>query len=371
MMAQQASREIVPQPVVDIKAGSGLEGSRALFLPASYVEAKAMASDMAGSTAVPPHLRGKEGNCLAVLMQAARWGLDPFAVASKTYFINEQIAFEAQLVNAVVISSKILEGRLSIQYTGEGNSLRCTVSGRIKGDPELKVKTQTIARITVRNSPLWKSDPEQQLGYYTTRAWARLHAPDVLMGVYTPDELADGAEAKRIMARGEPVDGRPQRSDFIDQTAGIDDDAGIDQTIEDGQFEPVVDVNDERPVDDDAMRAAAEQEAQLREEESGSQAQDSQTPETEPQAGRNSRKSAKNEQDSREAQPMPSTEAGWEGWKRNILAKIGARKTVEDLDRLQLAQGPVIAAAPERVRNVVANSFFDKRIDLQDDAGGA
>lgn len=362
MMAQQASREIVPQPVVDIKAGSGLEGSRALFLPASYVEAKAMAADMAGSTAVPQHLRGKVGNCLAVLMQASRWGLDPFAVASKTYFINEQIAFEAQLVNAVVISSKILEGRLSINYTGEGNSLRCTVSGKIKGDPELKVKTQTIARITVRNSPLWKSDPEQQLGYYTTRAWARLHAPDVLLGVFTPDELADGAEEKRLMARGEPVDGRPKRSDFTEEASTASEESG-GQGIEDAHFEPVEEGNNKPETGESAAQSGDESQAET--------THDSQTSETTAPTTDKQQKSATNGQDARETQPMPSTEAGWEGWKRNILAKIEARENVEDLDRLQLAQGPVIAAAPERVRDVVANSFFDKRIDLQDAAGGA
>lgn len=359
-MTEQQSRELVPQPVVDIKAGSGLEGSRALFLPASYVEAKAMAADMAGSTAVPGHLRGKEGNCLAVLMQSARWGLDPFAVASKTYFINDQIAFEAQLVNAVVISSKILEGRLSIQYTGEGNSLRCTVSGKIKGDPERKVKSQAIARIKVRNSPLWVTDPEQQLGYYTTRAWARLHAPDVLMGVYTPDELQDGAEAKRIMARGEPVSGRPKRSDFVDQTADLPDDAGVDQTIQDADYEPVVDLNAD-------FNEPAETERQLREEEAAAAAEDSQQAENTPAAEQKPQAAAAATHDSQTAQkPLPKTAAEWEAWKRNVLLEIGKRKSVEGLDRLQMAQAERIAAAPTKVRNDVENSFTDKRIDLSE-----
>lgn len=353
---QQQSRELVPQPVVDIKAGSGLEGSRALFLPASYVEAKAMAADMASSTAVPGHLRNKEGNCLAVLMQAARWGLDPFAVSSKTYFINDQIAFEAQLVNAVVISSKILEGRLSISFTGEGNALRCLVKGKIKGDPEVKTKTQAISRITVRNSPLWKTDPEQQLGYYTTRAWARLHAPDVLMGVYTPDELNDGAEAKRIQQQGQPVAGRPQRSDFVDpvdQTAGVDEDAGVDQTV-DAEFEHVDDVNESEAATDQTLGGD----------------QDSQTAETASPDPAEAQKTGPEGEDSQSAKPaekpMPKNPAEWEGWKRNVLLEIGKRKTVEDLDRLQAAQKDRTEAAPTAVRKTVENSFTDKRIDLME-----
>jgi len=42
----------------------------------------------------------------------------------------------------------------------------------------------------VKNSPLWKSDPDQQLGYYSARSWARRHFPELLLGVYTQEEMA-------------------------------------------------------------------------------------------------------------------------------------------------------------------------------------
>ena len=50
-----------------------------------------------------------------------------------------------------------------------------------------------MAQAGVRNSPLWEQDPRQQLAYLCTKRWARLHAPDVLLGVYTPDELQETA----------------------------------------------------------------------------------------------------------------------------------------------------------------------------------
>jgi hypothetical protein len=43
----------------------------------------------------------------------------------------------------------------------------------------------------VKNSPLWKGDVDQQLFYYSVRAFARRHFPDVMMGIYTVDELID------------------------------------------------------------------------------------------------------------------------------------------------------------------------------------
>lgn len=158
------------------------------------------AAMMARSNFVPMHLRGKEGDCMAIVMQASRWGMDPFAVGNKSYFVKDGAppAFEAQLVNAVVNSSGVLSGRLRIEFDGEGERLRCTVTGFLRADPDdPKVRTVSIARITTRNSPLWKADPMQQLAYYTTRSWARLWVPEVLMGVYTPDEIDVDPERAR------------------------------------------------------------------------------------------------------------------------------------------------------------------------------
>ena len=50
-----------------------------------------------------------------------------------------------------------------------------------------------LSQAQVRNSTLWASDPKQQLAYLATKRWSRLHCPDVIMGVYTPDELQETA----------------------------------------------------------------------------------------------------------------------------------------------------------------------------------
>lgn len=213
---------LVAMPAQDLATAP----QRTSFLPQSMGEALQFASIMARSNFVPAKLRGNEGDCMAIVMQAARWGMDPFAVANKAYFVKDGAppAFESQLVNAVVNSSGALSGRLRIEFDGEGEKLRCTVSGYLRADPnDEKVKTQHIARITTRNSPLWKSDPQQQLAYYTTRAWARLHCPEVLMGVYTPDELPEPEQAKNVTPSAMPRRGTPELSQAeIDAARHID-----------------------------------------------------------------------------------------------------------------------------------------------------
>lgn len=202
-------------PVLKSMGARDLTEAATAFLPTTMGEAMELAKLMAASNFVPPHLRGKAGDCLAVVMQSSRWEMDPFAVANKTFFVNDRMAYEAQLVVAVVNTRAPLVGRLSYTYEGDGNGLACIVSGRLRGDDEVKTVCQNISTITTRNSPLWKSSPEQQLGYYTARLWARRHCPEVLLGVYTEDELRDPA-ALEEGADGtyRPAPARPQRRDY-------------------------------------------------------------------------------------------------------------------------------------------------------------
>lgn len=43
-----------------------------------------------------------------------------------------------------------------------------------------------------RNSTQWATDPQQQITYVAVKKWARRYCPDVILGVYTPDELEHG-----------------------------------------------------------------------------------------------------------------------------------------------------------------------------------
>jgi len=138
--------------------------------------------------ALPKHLRGNAGACMAVAMQALEWQMSPFAVASKSYEVGGRIAYEAQLIAAVVNTRSGIKGRLKYQFGGEGAAMTCTVTGTLDGE-ECIYTSPAVGSITTKNSPLWKSDPQQQLGYFSARSWARRHCPEVLLGVYDRDEV--------------------------------------------------------------------------------------------------------------------------------------------------------------------------------------
>lgn len=140
--------------------------------------------------AVPKHLRNNPGICLAVTFQAIEWRMSPFAVANKSYEVNDRLAFESQLIHAVIETRAPLRERLSCRYDGDGADRKCTITGKFSDGTERDYSTPAFKDIRVKNSPLWRDDPDQQQFYYASRAWARKWCPDVLLGIYTREELA-------------------------------------------------------------------------------------------------------------------------------------------------------------------------------------
>lgn len=171
-----------------------------------YRLAQVMAS---GKCTIPKHLQGSEGDCFAVIGQALRWGMDPFAVAQKTHLVSGTLGYEAQLVIAVINNRAPISDRIKFEYFGDWSKVKSKEDksddvgvicrATVIGDDEPTELSLTMAQVgTVRNSPLWAADPRQQLAYLAAKRFSRLHFPDVIMGVYTPDELADrGNEAPR------------------------------------------------------------------------------------------------------------------------------------------------------------------------------
>jgi len=184
----------------------------AIFSPTGLQKLQAFAEVMAlGVSTVPKHLAGNKADCLAVALQAAQWGMNPYAVAQKTHLVNGTLGYEAQLVNAVVTSSTAVQGRFKYEYGGNWESFRpgdknaanekglfVRVGAVLRGETEITWGEPLYMEfVGTRNSPLWKTAPKQQLAYLAVKYWARLYCPDVILGVYTPDEFEPSQRAER------------------------------------------------------------------------------------------------------------------------------------------------------------------------------
>lgn len=188
-----------------------------IFSPTAMQQMNQLATLMASSVCtVPKHLQGNVGDCFAIALQASQWGMNPFAVAQKTHLVSGVLGYEAQLVNAVITTMAPTKGRLKFEWFGDwskvvGNfkeiqgakgtyrKLASTMADEkgcgvrvfatLRDEDEPRVLELLLTQAGVRNSTLWADDPKQQLAYLAIKRWSRLYCPDVIMGVYSADEL--------------------------------------------------------------------------------------------------------------------------------------------------------------------------------------
>lgn len=190
------------------QAPNTISASNAVFNVQALGQLTAFADLMAQSAVtVPKHLSGKPADCMAIVMQAMQWGMNPYAVAQKTHLVNGVLGYEAQLVNAVISSSSAIQGRFHYEYGGDWEKIAGQKDGRdelglfirvgavLRGEADITWGEPIyLADITTRNSPLWKTAPKQQIAYLAVKYWARLYCPEVILGVYSPDEVEPRAE---------------------------------------------------------------------------------------------------------------------------------------------------------------------------------
>lgn len=225
----------------------------ALMQPRNGKELMDMANMMSGAgQMVRDFYRGNPGDCAALIMICQPYGMNPFMVSWKTYKASKgqdaPISFEGQLVNAMVNQSAPVKGRLKYHYEGEieDGTRRCTVTGIDREDgSEITYTSPMLKDIKIKNSPLWKADPDQQLGYFSARSWARRHFPELLLGVYTREEIEEapvrditpkegGFAAKAKAARPEPPAPEPEEPETIEDAEVLPPESD-DQPAEDDQ----------------------------------------------------------------------------------------------------------------------------------------
>ncbi len=212
------------------KTASVTDSNIALFNPQYLTAINQFAQVMASGTAtIPAHLRGNPADCMAIAMQAAQWQMNPFAVAQKTFIVSGVLGYEAQLVNAVISTRGPLVDRINYDWFGpwekvigkfdirkgdkgeyripgwrladeEGIGIR--VWATLRGEDKPRELVLMLAQARTRNSTLWADDPRQQLAYLAVKRWARLYCPEVILGVYTIDELEKTEEREINPQRG-------------------------------------------------------------------------------------------------------------------------------------------------------------------------
>jgi hypothetical protein len=150
----------------------------------------------AASSLAPDALRGKPHDALIVLMAGRELGLAPMQSMRMLSVIKGKVTLAADATVALVRrSGECIEWRLV-----ESTAQRATYTTRRKGDTEPTVLTWTIEqaqRAGLTGGQGWRSYPEAMLRARCAAALARIVYPDLVAGIYDPDELAQPLEAPR------------------------------------------------------------------------------------------------------------------------------------------------------------------------------
>lgn len=171
---------------------------------------------MASAPMIPDHLKGRTeletaGNCFLVAAKALTWNMDPFDVAMTTSVAHGKLCFEGKLIAAV------LEGNLGITLDYEwndakGDAFGIEVSGPRPKDGKIVSIEGTVGdwKTHEKNSgnvmKQWTgANARRQLAYRGSREWVRLYAPQLLLGVYGPDEI-EAEIPMRNVSHGAVVD---------------------------------------------------------------------------------------------------------------------------------------------------------------------
>jgi hypothetical protein len=173
---------------------------------------------------IPAHMQGHIGPCVAAFSMALRWKMDPYAVARASYVVKGIIGFMSSMWNSVLYNSGVLEGNLKYEYKGEGDGRYVIVRGKLKREkdvleytspPVSMLKPKRNERGELKGSPLWETNPDQQLGYHGSVFWQRRHCPEVMMSLYSKEELEEsniGPEhARDVTPRNRSVEGEELR----------------------------------------------------------------------------------------------------------------------------------------------------------------
>jgi hypothetical protein len=183
----------------------------------------------AASSLAPDALRGKPHDALIVLMAGRELGLAPMQSMRMLGVIKGKVTLAADATVALVRrSGECLQWRLV-----ESTATKATYLTQRKGDTEPTTLTWTIEqaqRAGLAGGQGWRSYPEAMLRARCAAALARIVYPDLVAGIYDPDELSTPLEQPKpqVLEEAPKVEQLPvvvdTREGIIGELLGIGDD---------------------------------------------------------------------------------------------------------------------------------------------------
>lgn len=208
------------------------EGERAFAL--AQREAKALcASDL-----VPKQFQGNMPNTLIAMDMANRLGASPLMVMQNLYIVHGRPAWSSQFLIATVNKS----GKFSpLRYETRGDDpfdkgyrVRCIALDKETNEPcegpWIGWRMVEAEGWSKKNGSKWQTMPDLMFRYRAAAFWTRLFAPEVSMGIYTVEEVADIGDAPQRGRSVQPATSSTLQQ-LVDESAQASQSAAIETEV--------------------------------------------------------------------------------------------------------------------------------------------
>ena len=164
------------------------------FQPQTFSELMSMAETVAKSELVPAAFRNKPANIVVAIMAGRELGLGAMQSLRLIYVIEGKPVMSADGAVALALSSPNCERWDYIESTDKV----CTIETQRKGSAPARFSftIEQAQQAGIANKSTWKQYPQAMLRARCAMITARAVYPDLLAGVYDPDE-ADGFAPQR------------------------------------------------------------------------------------------------------------------------------------------------------------------------------
>lgn len=178
--------------------------------PANLEEAWRYATALSRTAFVPDTYRGKPEDCLIAIDTAMRLNVAPLMLLQNTYIVHGRPGMEAKLVVALTNNSGLFTDPLEYEVEGDdpfasGYRVRAyatrSSTGKQLFGPWIDWKTVKGEGWDGKQGSKWKTMPGLMFVYRAAAWFARMHCPEVLMGMQTTEELHDAGERRQIESK--------------------------------------------------------------------------------------------------------------------------------------------------------------------------
>ncbi len=165
------------------------ESKELAIVPRTITEVQSLAEILAKSTLLPESLRNKVPDVVVSILAGAELGLSPMAAIRGVHVVQGKPILSADTMVGLVLRSGLAEYFIQIEADGT----KATFETKRKGSPQAQRCTWTIddaKRAAVNTKDNWRMYPRAMLSARARAELARSVYPDVLAGVYDPNEEA-------------------------------------------------------------------------------------------------------------------------------------------------------------------------------------